>query len=55
MVQPFVFDCKPSMTMFNSGFQKSILKAMQIKEANLLALPGVFLFLFLSFCFFTRS
>ena len=58
MVQPFVFACKPSNMMFNSGFHKSILKAKQIKKASLLAYLVFFLSLFLVFfvfVFFTRS
>lgn len=35
--------------MFNSGFQKNILKAKQIEEASLLALPDVFPFFFFLF------
>lgn len=52
MVQPFVFACKPSKMMFNSGFHKSILKAKQIKKASLLACLGFFLSLFLVIFFF---
>lgn len=51
MVQPFVFACKPSKMMFNSGFHKSILKAKQIKKASLLACLVFFLSLFLVFFF----
>lgn len=51
MVQPFVFVCKPSKMMFNSGFHKSILKAKQIKKASLLACLVFFLSLFLVFVF----
>ena len=55
MVQPFVFACKPSKMMFNSGFHKSILKAKQIKKASLLACLVFFLSLFLVFVFFYKK
>ena len=47
---------KPSKMMFNLGFHKSVLKAKQIKKANLLVCLVFFLSLFLVFFFFfTRS